>query len=375
MDSSENTPTCHLCSSKDITLYPESACFARVTSDCKPWRPGGILAYCNSCKTVQALITDRWRTEAEKIYKQYEVYHQGAGVEQAVFDLNGSCQTRSSRLISKLSAEVKFKKRGRILDIGCANGNFLRAFGLAFPKWQLFGAEFDNKHESKLQSIANFSSLYTGPLASIDEKFDFISLIHTLEHIVSPIKFLQDINRLLAPGGAIFVQVPCFIENPFELMTADHATHFDSNSLVRILNLAGFQIQKISNRWVSKELSAVATQSKCLETDVELGYENPATFLSQNLDWLKLHLEKAKSAQSEDSRFGIFGSSIAATWLASNLPKPPDFFVDEDPARVGCTHMNQKIYLPSEAPRSASIFIALQKNSSNHVFYRFANDN
>jgi SAM-dependent methyltransferase len=373
MDISENILTCHLCSSKDITLYPESACFNRVTSDCKPWSSGENLACCNACNTVQALITDRWRVDAEQIYKKYEIYHQGAGLEQAVFDLNGFGQTRSSRLISKLSAEVKIKENGRILDVGCANGNFLRAFSVVFPNWQLYGAEFDAKHSSDLKCINNFSTLYTEPLGLINEKFDIISLIHTLEHIESPLNFLQEINRLLAPGGIVFVQVPYFMENPFGLMTADHATHFDSKSLVKILNLAGFQVPKLSSKWVSKELSAVATQRSNLGVSVDLEEELSVIDVKQSLEWIRLFLDKAKAVQACSDGFGIFGSSIAATWLASNLPKPPDFFVDEDPARVGGTHMNQKIFLPSEAPRPASIFIALQKNASDHIFSRFGN--
>ena len=364
---------CHICGSFDhLELAPKSGNFACVTSDCKPWPAGGNLATCRACGTVQSVITPEWCADAEKIYSAYTVYHQGGGAEQAVFSASGQGDSRSNRLVARLTESIALAKSGHLLDIGCGNGNFLRTFGTSFPGWKLSGAEFDAKHLSDLQAVPGFQTLHTGPLDRIHEKFDVISLVHTLEHIVGPSGFLKDVSRLLAPGGWLFVQVPHYRQNPFELMTADHATHFDMTSLAQLLTQAGFTPALASTDWIGKEISAVANRKdrEWRMADGKWRMEDGDSKLANSLDWLQGLLEKAKDAQAASSNFGLFGSSIAATWTAANLPCLPDFFVDEDPARAGQIHLGCPILHPSKVSADSVVFVALQPGPAEAVFQR-----
>jgi len=76
--------------------------------------------------------------------------------------------------------------------------------------------------------------------------------------------------------------------------------------------------------------------------------------------------------QEGSSSFGLFGSSIAATWTAVNLPHFPDFFVDEDPARVGRAHMERPILHPSEVTAGSDVFVALQESVAEAVEKRLS---
>ena len=60
---------CLFCGSQELEISPEYSAFKRVTSDCKPWPEGGILARCKTCQLVQTIITPEWRAEAEQIYR------------------------------------------------------------------------------------------------------------------------------------------------------------------------------------------------------------------------------------------------------------------------------------------------------------------
>ncbi|MEI8284802.1 MAG: class I SAM-dependent methyltransferase [bacterium] len=362
--------SCHICGSYSLKLAPKSRAFARVTSDCKPWPGGGSLATCRACGTAQALITPEWREEAEQIYKNYTVYHQGGGAEQSVFSASGQSDTRSNRLVARLTEALGIPKTGHLLDIGCGNGSFLKTFGASFPGWKLSGAEFDDKHLCELQSIPGFQSLHTEMPNEIQEEFDVISLVHTLEHIVGPVAFLKDVRRLLATGGALFIQVPHYRDNPFELMTVDHASHFDKTSLSRLLTQAGFNPLLVSTDWIGREISAVAKEGIWENESQERRQANGRSLLANSFDWLEGLLEKAKDVQSASASFGLFGSSIAATWTAANLPRLPDFFVDEDPARVGRTHMGLKIVSPSDVRSDADVFLALQTGLASMVLER-----
>ena len=367
MFTENSTPICHLCGSKDISVYPDASRYKRVTSDCKLWNTGGNLAQCASCNTVQSLITNHWRAEAEQIYKHYEVYHQGEGVEQAVFDASGASQTRSIKLVSKLCDEIELNQTGRILDIGCANGNFLRAFGSTYPDWQLSGAEFDSKHASELSSLEKFEQLYTGGIKKIDQRFDFVSMIHTLEHIENPLPFLMAARALLTPCGYIFIQVPHYRENPFELMTYDHASHFDVSTLCHLLHSASLFPIHISTDWVSKEISLLASTSESRRTSADVaGWD-----VKECLEWMEKLINRAQTIQANSQLFGIFGSSIAATWTAANLPRLPDFFVDEDAARIGRKHLDREIIPPTDAPLNSSVFVALQPAIQKQILNKY----
>ena len=362
-------PACHLCHSPTLLTAAGSERFRRVTSDCKPWPPGGLLSWCEACATVQAVITPRWTEDADLIYRGYEVYHQGGGAEQAVFDAAGAGLSRSSRLVDRLAAASLLPPAGRILDVGCGNGAFLRAFGAAHPDWSLFGAEYDERNRAELETIPGFGGLHAGPPSGLRGSFDFITLVHTLEHLVDPAAFLAAIRSHLGPGGLLFVQVPSHAENPFELFIADHASHFDASSLSALLVRSGFSPTQVRSDWIGRELSAVAAPVTDLTPASTSIGPDAASFqtLSAGLAWLEALLDRAAASQRAFPSLGLFGSSIAATWTAANLPRSPEFFVDEDGARVGRTHMGRPILSPAQIPAEAAVFVALPPGPAEAV--------
>jgi SAM-dependent methyltransferase len=365
-------PACHLCHSPTLLTAVGSDRFRRVTSDCKPWPPGGSLSWCEACATVQAAITPQWTEDADRIYRDYQVYHQGGGVEQAVFDTAGAGSSRSSRLIERLAAAALLPRTGHILDVGCGNGTFLRAFGGVYPDWSLFGAEYDERNRAALEAIPGFRGLHAGPPSGLPGPFDFITLVHTLEHLVDPTSFLATIRPHLKPGGRLFIQVPSYPENPFELFIADHASHFDAGSLSALLVRSGFAPTLVRTDWIGKELSALATPVTDLTTSTAGGVAASFQTLSACLAWLEGLLDRAAASQSASPTFGLFGSSIAATWTAANLPSPPDFFVDEDDARIGRTHMGRPILCPARVPAEAAVFVALPPGPAGAVRRRLS---
>ena len=57
-------------------------------------------------------------------------------------------------------------------------------------------------------------------------------------------------------------------------------------------------------------------------------------------------------------RPGIFGTSIAATWLLGERPDV-EFFVDEDPSRIGQEHQGRPILGPADVPSGSGVLVAL----------------
>lgn len=354
---------------------PSFASFRRVTSDCQPWPAGGRLGHCAACGLVQKAVDMAWREEIARIYAQYAIYYQADGAEQAVFD-GGVASARSERILGGLTQAHHLPEQGRLLDVGCGNGGFLRAFARRTPQWELFGTEWDDKHASALNSIPGFRGLHTGDLAELSGLFDLISMIHVLEHMEAPRRELAKLHAKLAPDGRLVIQLPNYPLNPFDLLIADHALHVTSASLKTILRATGFDVMA-TEAWVGKELSVVARPTvagaaeACISEPV-----HDAPQVQSALDWLAFLRALACQARAEGP-MGIFGTSIAGTWLATELPALPDFFVDEDPNRIGRLHMDRPIMAPDQVPTDASVVLALPSQVAQVVGDRlsaFRND-
>ena len=351
--------SCHVCGEPEPVIIPGYDLFPRLTSDSKPWPPGGRLIMCNSCGCVQKVIDQEWQSEVKKLYDAYSIYYQSDGAEQSVFpETSGRATSRSTRVVECLHRHVTLPVIGRLLDIGCGNGALLNAFARRNPAWTLAGTELNEKYRQNIEAIQNVESLHTCAPHQVPGTFDLITMIHVLEHIADPRQFLISLREKLHPAGFLVIEVPNYLENPFDLLIADHSTHFSVATVSRLLGESGFKISHLASDWVSKELSVIA----CIAHDSS-GPTKPLSFPSFQettsfLLWLASVADAAKKLSAEEN-FGIFGTSNAATWLFEAVNGRADFFIDEDPARIGRQHLGRPVYHPTQTPAGSRTLIAL----------------
>jgi SAM-dependent methyltransferase len=97
--------------------------------------------------------------------------------------------------------------RGRLLDVGCASGKFLRQMGAV--GWTLAGIEYDA--EAAARAGKTGARVFVGDPADApfpDASFDLVTAFHSLEHMPDPVGAMTRIVRWLGPGGLAIVEVP-----------------------------------------------------------------------------------------------------------------------------------------------------------------------
>lgn len=102
----------------------------------------------------------------------------------------------------------RYKRSGRLLDIGCATGVFLRGMQ-ATGEWKLYGVEI-NEYAARIAQEHGFT-IHVGTLkeaAFPNEFFDAITLWDVLEHLHDPSESLREAHRILKPDGIVVIRVP-----------------------------------------------------------------------------------------------------------------------------------------------------------------------
>ena len=358
---------CQACGGHELREIAGFGALPRVTSDSKPFRAGGRLFVCAGCGLTQKSTDAQWLAEIGEIYRDYEMYHQSAAVDQAVFVDGrpvGRCEVLARHLLREMPRE------GRLLDVGAGSGAMLAAFSSVHPQWRLYGLDLDNRKEPALRAIRGFEKLFTVPPAQVPEQFDLVSLIHSLEHFTEPAAMLRSLQARLRPDGRLFVQVNNLERQPFDLVVADHLCHFTPASLAFLVARARLSPAR-AEAWIGKEISLLCTAGAPKSA---VAPDDPSQALLRAeaaVSWLASMLAHARQA-CRGRRFGIFGTSVAATWLAAGLGDAVEFFVDEDPAREGRSHLGRPILPPARVAPGSTVYLAFVREVAEPIRRRLA---
>ncbi len=358
-----NGNVCKICLAPSLEEIPEYRTLPRVTSDCKPWPAGGRMAICDGCGAVQKIADERWFAEAAAIYRDYEIYHQSAGVEQGIFDpVSGATSRRSQRLADFLDDRLALPMQGSVLDVGCGSGATLAAFADVKQGWDLCGYDLDDRRLSRLKELKNFRALYTGDTADVPGEYSIVTLVHATEHLPDPLTALRGLKPRLGEKGRLFIQVPDYLVNPFDLAVADHLLHFSLDTLVRLVEDAGFAVEIASDIVIVKELTVVARPKPGnihkLNPIARASPSERRQKVLTELAWLANVIHEGRRLAAPGN-FGIFGTSVAGAWIGGALGAGIDFFVDEDPSRIGRTFMGRPVYAVNAIPAGANVYIPL----------------
>src|SRR6266542_3353322 len=238
-----------------------------------------------------------------------------ASNDQAVFDsASGRPSGRCEVLVRRLLESGNLLRSGTLLDVGAGSGAMLAAFSAACEGWRLFGLDLDDRKEHALRAIPRFERLFTLPPERLSQQFDLITLIHSLEHFSDLLSMLRALRERLAPGARLFVQVNNVERMPFDLVVADHLCHFSPRSLACLAARAGFGVETSRIDWINKEISMLVSADSGAAGPAHDDPRQAIIRAEGDVAWLNGMLEHARESAC-GGLFGIFGTSVAATWL------------------------------------------------------------
>ena len=175
-----------------------------------------------------------------------------AGIVSFCYRIIKSISTRRKIRIGQNSLSKNTpQNKPRLLDVGCGTGDFL--YSCLKKGWQINGIE--NNKNAKNNSRTELSSFIFDDfefLKSQPERFDIITMWHSLEHIIDLKQTIVDMKKLLTNKGVIVVACPN--HKSFDAMfykeswaaydLPRHLWHFDKDSISKLFVEHNMQLTK-----------------------------------------------------------------------------------------------------------------------------------
>lgn len=156
-------------------------------------------------------------------------------------------------------------RKCRILDVGCGGGGLLAE--LQENGHDVVGLESDPA--ARKIAAERGVTVYDGlgesyPDHIEDDSFDVVLMIHVLEHTVDPIAALENVSRVLKPGGIFVVETPNHEALSFQQSGATwrwldvprHLNFFTPTSLNNMCKLVGLSPNDIEYRGYTRQFES-----------------------------------------------------------------------------------------------------------------------
>jgi glycosyltransferase involved in cell wall biosynthesis/SAM-dependent methyltransferase len=174
-------------------------------------------------------------------------------------------------------ARYRGRHGGRLLEIGCGEGDFLSEAERV--GYRVTGVEVSPFAAGAARARVSAQALVVCGdaecLAGGREHFDVCVLSDVLEHVRNPFSFLTLVRGLLTPGGVLLIATPSLDswsarllrENWMEFKP-EHLFYFDANTIQHALFRTGFDSAVVGPGWKTLNLEVVAHHFERFPTSV-----------------------------------------------------------------------------------------------------------
>jgi 2-polyprenyl-3-methyl-5-hydroxy-6-metoxy-1,4-benzoquinol methylase len=146
----------------------------------------------------------------------------------------------------RLDLIKNIRPAGKLLEIGCARGDFLNVARESFdvhgvepnPELAVFAKKFAPVYEATIEHTPWFN-------------FDIITSFHVIEHVESPRSFVRAAAERLKPGGLLVLETPNINSAPYKILKSrwrqfipEHYFFFSQRTIEKLLAENGLKMQQ-----------------------------------------------------------------------------------------------------------------------------------
>jgi SAM-dependent methyltransferase len=355
---------CRACARPEPELLFASPRNETLTSESK-LRRGHLRVYlCSGCAHVMS--DEGGLTDVADYYgREYDSLLESVEADD-LYDLDANQQPiyRSQVQLENLGRLANLPAKGRLLDFGCGKGAFLARFQRQHPGWELAGCDVSDRYRAFVEPLTGPGRFHVTPLSSPQTPpgpFDVITLFFVAEHLADPLVTLQGLAARLAPTGLLYLTVPNVVTNTIDAFLADHLSHFSTPSLTVLLQRCGLRPLVVSEHHQLGQITLMAAPQPGFAGrpsrpggDVAAAYaETIRTGVARWIECdarLDAFLGERHPAPGGLAVYGagVFGSYLALQ--AGSAREALACFLDQNPFKVGKTHLGRPIVHPREIP-------------------------
>jgi len=205
----------------------------------------------------------------EEIKSLYETYYNFGGESGTLYTRLRSLFLTSClyRFWMVLDGDISFhsrRGRGRLLDVGCNEGRGLAIYGK--NGFSAEGLELNENAANVARSQGFVVHTQLVERFEPTELYDVVVLSNVLEHSLEPTDMMAHVNRLLRPGGEVWISCPnsnsilrtLFGKYWLNWHLPFHISHFSVATLSSLLNKSGFDRLEVRQQtpalWVAQSI-------------------------------------------------------------------------------------------------------------------------
>ena len=258
-------------------------------------------------------------TSNSSLSKRYDdIFTKGEQKHFTSFITTGKPSSEASQIIQ----QINWKKK-KVVDVGCGTGNF--AFLASKQGANVLGIDFSAiaiKTAKKNFSNPNLEFKQMN-VFKLNEKFDVIVSMGTLEHTDDPLKCLKFLKNHLNPNGKIIITTPNWT-NPrgYMLMTLLHLF----NAKITLLDLHYFSVidfikwSKILNMtlkwktfdysWAHGDVLLQDFKKRLPNVLSDIGLKKKDKEIKQLLNWIKKNITPFDNSLEHSGAIGLYIFSL-----------------------------------------------------------------
>ena len=354
---------CRACARPEPELLHASPLEETLTSESK-LRRGRLRIYlCPGCAHVMS--DEGGLADVGSYYGQeYDSLLESVEADD-LYDLDADRQPiyRSQIQLDNLGRLANLPAKGRLLDFGCGKGAFLGRFQRQFPGWELAGADVSERYRPFVEPLTGPGRFVVTPLERPESPagpFDLVTMFFVAEHLVDPAATLGRLAAQLTPTGFLYLTVPNVVTNSIDAFLADHLSHFSAPSLAALLQRCGLRPVVVSEHHQLGQITLMAARESGF-TARRVPAASDASSYAELIRaavarWVECGTRLDAFLRERPSSAGslaVYGAGVFGSYLAlqaGTVRQTITCFFDQNPFKLGKTHLGRPIVHPREIP-------------------------